>query len=38
MKLPYYNQKRYVLYGVDVQRADELMSSLDHGYETETPD
>ena len=38
MGLPYYNLKRYVLYEVTVQREDELMTSLDHGYETKTSD
>lgn len=33
--ISYYNQKRYVLYEVEVQNAEELMASLDHGYRAE---
>jgi hypothetical protein len=34
MGIPYYNQKRYVLYQIEVQNPDGLMASLDHGYDT----
>jgi len=31
--IEYYNQKRYVLYQIDVQNPDGLLASLDHGYD-----
>ena len=37
-KLPYYNNKQYLLYSIHVQDVDTLMAGLDHGYDPNSPD
>jgi hypothetical protein len=37
-RLPYYNNKQYLLYEITVKDSDELMASLDHGYDPSSVD